>query len=71
MVYTIVVHMQAKPVSFINSRHGAKSPIRQPGLTRMQDSVEKLKAKLIEAAGVYRQDKEVSASPCILIGSVG
>jgi hypothetical protein len=25
-----------------------------------QDTVEKVKAKLIEAAGVYRQDKEVS-----------
>ncbi len=32
---------------------------RTSGLTFTQDTIEEVKAKLIEAAAVYRQDKEV------------
>jgi hypothetical protein len=32
-----------------------------------QEAVEKIKAKLVEAAGVYRQDKEVSFDQVFII----
>lgn len=53
MVYTIVVHLQAKPVRTVDSEADDWFS------DSMQEAVEEVKAKLIEAAAVYRQDKEV------------
>jgi len=51
MVYTIVVHLEALPVCGSPALIVPADP---------KEAVEKLKAKLTEAASVYRKDKEVS-----------
>lgn len=58
MVYTIVVHLQAKPVSPARTHIDFDSSLS----AHAQDTVEEVKAKLIEAASVYRKDKEVPPS---------
>lgn len=57
MVYTIVVHLQSKPVCPLPG----PTPLFSVSANIIQDTVKEVKAKLIEAAEVYRKDKEVSS----------